>query len=193
MYIKKLLKKTPFLINPIINLLTSFFGIFYDPKYLKGKYFGRNITGWKWAWKGILWQKVFGFNKNIPWPVSPQIRISSAENLVFSLDDMKNFQTFGCYYQNFSAKIIIGKGTYIAPNVGFITSNHDPKNLNTHKEGKEIRIGKNCWIGMNVILLPGTTLGNNTVVGAGSVVTKSYIEGNVIIAGNPAKIIRSIK
>ena len=98
----------------------------------------------------------------------------------------------GSYYQSFG-KITIGKGTYIAQNVGIITANHDLHNLDLQAEAKDVIIGERCWIGMNSIILPGTTLGPHTVVGAGSVVTKSFEEGNCIIAGNPAKIIRNLQ
>lgn len=51
----------------------------------------------------------------------------------------------------------------------------------------EIKIGDNCFIGANTVILPGVTLADNIVVAAGSVVTKSFLENNIIIAGNPAK------
>src|SRR5699024_7764924 len=51
----------------------------------------------------------------------------------------------------------------------------------------EINIGDNCFIGAYSIILPGVTLSNNIIVGAGSVVTKSFNEPNIVIAGNPAK------
>ncbi len=54
----------------------------------------------------------------------------------------------------------------------------------------DLVIGDNCWIGMNSVVLPGVKLGEKTIVGAGSVITKSYEEGHCIIAGNPAKIIK---
>jgi acetyltransferase-like isoleucine patch superfamily enzyme len=59
-------------------------------------------------------------------------------------------------------------------------------------DGKDVVIGNKCWIGMNAMILPGVHLGDNTIVGAGSVVTKSFPEGNVVIAGNPAKLIKKL-
>ncbi len=57
----------------------------------------------------------------------------------------------------------------------------------------DVNIGEKCWIGMNSVILPGVTLGTNTIVGADSIVTKSFPEGFCVIAGNPAKIIKAIK
>jgi len=51
-----------------------------------------------------------------------------------------------------------------------------------------VRIGEKCWIGMNSVILPGVTIGDNTVVGAGSVVIKSFPDGNCVIAGNRLKL-----
>ena len=105
---------------------------------------------------------------------------------------MQIFHTFGTYFQALDAKIIIGKGTWIAPNVGLITTNHNVYNLDEHIPGKDIIIGENCWIGMNAVILPGVQLGPHTIVAAGAVVTKSFLEGNCIIAGVPAKIIKKL-
>ena len=58
--------------------------------------------------------------------------------------------------------------------------------------GKPITIGDNCWLGGHVTVLPGVTLGENVVVGAGSVVTKSFGD-NVVIVGNPARVIKTVK
>lgn len=149
--------------------------------------------GWKWILRYWFPQKVLGYARKIPFPIPRNVCISNPKELKFDSEDMVNFHSFGCYFQNINAKIIIGKGTKIAPNCGFITTNHDINHLNSHIEGKNIIIGKNCWIGMNSVLLPGVELGDKTIVGAGSIVTKSFKEGNAIIAGNPAKIIKKIK
>ena len=166
--------------------------LFYDKKYFKGRWFDEKIEGYKWAWKNLYMQKIHGYNSHIPWPVSHRMVINNSENIEFDVNDLNNFQHFGCYYQNFNAKIIIGKGTYIAPNVGIITSNHDVDNLDEHQPGKDVIIKEKCWIGMNSIILPGVLLGEKTIVGAGSVVTKSFPDGNCIVAGNPAKVIRNL-
>lgn len=165
--------------------------VLFDRKYLSGKWFENiNSGGWRWVWRSLIWQKILGFNRNIPWPVSPFIVIARPDNISFHNEDLQIFQTYGTYFQNFSGKIKIGRGTYIAPNVGIITTNHDPLNPDNHLESKDVEIGERCWIGMNSVILPGVKIGNNTVIGAGSVVTKSFPEGNCLIAGNPGRIIK---
>jgi acetyltransferase-like isoleucine patch superfamily enzyme len=84
--------------------------------------------------------------------VSPFIAVSApAANISFHPDDLNNFQTFGCYFQCFSGSITIGRGTYIAPNVGIITANHDLLDPSRHLPGADVSIGEKCWIGMNVV------------------------------------------
>ncbi len=184
---KAIKKKAFYAMLPILRFIGS---LFFEKKYLRGRYFDDSISGWKWLLRSIIWQKILGFNHHIPWPVSPLIIISNPKNIIFDVNDINNFQTFGNYFQNFNAKIIIGKNSLIGPNVGIITANHDIHNLYIHKSGKDVIIGNNCWIGMNSVILPGIKLGDHTIVGAGSVVTKSFPEGNVLIAGNPAEVIK---
>ena len=174
----------------IIVLVRIIARVFYKNKYLKGRHFKKQGKGWVWVLRGIWRQRILGFNRFIPWPTCHTITLANWKNIIFDQDDINNFQSPGCYFQNFSAKIYLGKGTYIGPHVGFITANHASGNLTGHAEGKDIVVGKNCWIGMNSVILPGVKLGNNVTVGAGSVVTKSCKENNVIIAGSPAKIIK---
>lgn len=164
---------------------------FYDSQYLKGRYF-KKITspGWQWAANDILHRILFQKHIGIQWPVSPYIDCTN--NIEFDVDDLANFSGSGNYFQTFEAKIVIGKGTYIAKNVGIITSNHDLENLDEHQPGRDVVLGERCWIGMNAMILPGVHLGEHTIVGAGSVVTKSFLEGNCIIAGNPAKVIKRL-
>ncbi len=167
--------------------------LMFSNKYIKGRHYkGITSEGWKWLTKGIWQQKILGHNRYIKFPVNSQSIVSS-NNIEFDPNDLNNFNHFGCYYQNFKGKISIGSGTYIAPNVGIITSNHCLYDLDKHQEGKDIIIGKKCWIGMNSVILPGVELGNHTIVGAGSIVTKSFKEGNCVIAGNPAKIIKKLE
>ena len=91
-------------------------------------------------------------------------------------------------------KVRIGDNVQIAPNVSIYTAGHPvhPESRNSGYEyGIDITIGDNVWIGGSVTILPGVTIGNNAVIGAGSVVTKD-IPADVIAAGNPCRVIRNI-
>ncbi|WP_334148922.1 DapH/DapD/GlmU-related protein [Hyphomicrobium sp.] len=176
----------------LVYIVSFVAGFFFDRRYLKGKWFDQRKIGWLWVVKGIWFQKVLGFNRGIPIPINPTSSISNFDNLILGEDNLNNFQSGGVYYQNYAAKIHIGDGCFIAPNVGLITANHDPGNPERTLPGKDIVIGSGCWIGMNAVILPGVTLGPGTVVGAGSVVTKSFPDGHQIIAGNPAKRISEL-
>lgn len=124
----------------------------------------------------------------------------------------ENTTVFAPFYTNFGRHIQLGKNVFInhgcsfldlggitieddvliGPKVNLITENHpiDPrkrKNLDL----KSIVIKKNVWIGANATILPGVTIGENSIVAAGAVVNKD-VPSNVIVGGVPAKIIKSI-
>lgn len=92
------------------------------------------------------------------------------------------------------AKVTFGDNCMLAPNVAIYTAGHPlhPDSRNSMYEyGIEVNIGNNVWIGGNTVILPGVSIGDCCVVGAGSVVTKD-IPAWSVAAGNPAKIIRKI-
>jgi acetyltransferase-like isoleucine patch superfamily enzyme len=177
--------------------LFSFF--LYDKKYIQGKYFrgkyhGIFSIGWRWATTDCFARIFLGINKGVPFPVSPRISIVNPQNIIFDVNDLNNFQGHGNYFQAIGDnKIVIGKGSWIAPNVGIITTNHDINDPELHSVGKDIILGEKCWIGMNSVILPGVILGPHTTIGAGAVVTKSFPEGYCIIAGNPARKIKDLE
>lgn len=92
------------------------------------------------------------------------------------------------------AKVKIGDNCQMAPNVAIYTAGHPvhPVSRNSAYEyGIKVTIGDNVWIGGNTVILPGVHIGSNTVIGAGSVVTKD-IPDWVVAAGNPCRVIRKI-
>ena len=90
--------------------------------------------------------------------------------------------------------IYVGDYTMFGPNVTLATPGHPilPKlREKQYQFNMPIHIGKNCWLGAGVIVLPGVTIGDNSVIGAGSVVTKD-VPANVVAVGNPCRVIREI-
>ena len=92
------------------------------------------------------------------------------------------------------AKVEFGDNVFIAPNCSFYTAGH-PLDYETRNKGleyaKPIKVGNNVWIGGNVVVLPGVTIGDNVVIGAGSIVTKD-IPSNVVAVGNPCRVIKKL-
>lgn len=90
--------------------------------------------------------------------------------------------------------ITIGSHCFIGPNCGMYTAVHatiaEERNQGLEK-ALPIVMGDNCWLGGDVTILPGVTIGNNTIIGAGSVVTKD-IPDNVVAVGNPCRVLRPI-
>lgn len=104
------------------------------------------------------------------------------------------FFNHGAYLMD-GAKITIGDHCFFGPNCGFYTASH-PLDVKARNAGYEkalpITIGNNVWFGGNVIVLPGVHIGDNCVIGAGSVVTKD-IPANYLALGNPCRPIRLIE
>lgn len=132
-------------------------------------------------------QKVVGFNRHAYWPVHFTSKVGNVANIYAGIDTAPGWSP-GCYIQG-GGKTVIGDYTQIGPNVGIISSNHDHYDSRHHIPG-EVSIGKYCWIGMGAVLLPGTVLGDFTVVGAGTIVTKQFPDGYCVLAGNPARLVK---
>lgn len=103
-------------------------------------------------------------------------------------------------YANFNLTLVddthiyVGDYTMFGPNVTIASAGH-PICPELRKQGYQynmaVHIGKNCWIGAGVVILPGITIGDNVVVGAGSVVTKD-LPSDVVAVGNPCRILRKV-
>lgn len=103
-------------------------------------------------------------------------------------------------YANFSLTLVddthiyVGDKTMLGPNVTIATAGHpiDPElRSKAYQFNMPVHIGKNCWLGAGVLVMPGVTIGDNSVIGAGSVVTKD-IPANVVAVGNPCRVLREI-
>lgn len=103
-------------------------------------------------------------------------------------------------YANFNLTLVddthiyVGDYTMLGPNVVLATAGHpilpELRPL-AYQYNMPVHIGKNCWLGAGVIVLPGVTIGDNSVIGAGSIVTKD-IPANVVAVGNPCRVLREI-
>lgn len=156
--------------------------------HIKVMYYSRSTQN-PVTWKYLLWQKVLGFNRKAYWPVHFTSIVNTPENIYAGIDTSPGYSP-GCYIQGIG-KVYIGDYTQIAPNVGVISANHDLYDSRQHIK-QEVIIGRYCWLGMNSMVLPGTNLGDFTIVAAGSVVTKSFPEGYCVIGGNPARLIKQL-
>ncbi len=103
-------------------------------------------------------------------------------------------------YANFNLTMVddthiyVGDYTMLGPNVVLATAGHPilPElREKAYQYNSSVHIGRNCWLGAGVLVMPGVTIGDNTVIGAGSVVTKD-IPANVVAVGNPCRVLREI-
>ena len=103
------------------------------------------------------------------------------------------FVNFGCVFLDV-ARIDLGDGCQIGPKVQILAADHPREAAQRragYESGKPIAIGANVWIGGGAILLPGIRIGDDAIVGAGSVVTRD-VPPAVVAAGNPARVLRGL-
>lgn len=136
-----------------------------------------------------LMQRLFkSVGKNV-W-IEPDFRCEFGKNITIG-DDV--YINFGCVILD-CGQVSIGTGTLIGPNVGLFSGNHTTDAEERANGGlipKPITIGDRVWLCGNVSVVPGVTIGNDTIIGAGSVVTRNIPSG-VIAAGNPCRVLREI-
>lgn len=159
------------------------------------------------ACKDILWR----YNHLTPSSHTEELRRLVRQLLGSCGDDVTILQPFYCdygknirlgdhIYINFHCTILdealvtIGDNAFIGPNVSIYTACHstNPVERNTREEwAKPVTIGNNCWIAGSVTILPGVTIGDNTTIGAGSVVVHD-IPANSVAVGNPCRVISQV-
>ncbi len=140
--------------------------------------------------RDFIFRRLLRQNAKTPWALHHTATIHCPEKIV---------RGKGVYpgdspgvYINATNGLIIGDYTNIGPNVGIITANHNFIDNTQHNTAPPVRLGKYCWLGMGAVILPGVQLGDFTICGANTVVTKSFDEGYCVLAGNPARVIKKL-
>lgn len=123
--------------------------------------------------------------------IHPTASLRCGQNIYFGKNSHIN--QYCCIWASDNSKIVMGDDLLMGPGVKIFSSNHGsnigmPMNIQTPVE-KDIIIGNDVWLGANSVVVAGVTIGDSTIVAAGSVVTKD-IPTNVIVGGIPAKIIK---
>lgn len=139
-----------------------------------------------------IFQRVLGINSTVPISVHYTSRIKGYKNMILSETAKYSFAVSA------SANIVasddtcleIGEDTIFAQNVCIRTSNHDLIDRKKYNK-KSVKIGKNVWLAHGVVVLPGVSIGDNSTIGANSVVSKD-IPPNVVAVGAPASPIKTI-
>lgn len=164
-------------------MISKLLGRIFYPRFRDESYFTGTIVRY------IFWQRILGNNRGAWWPVHHTSRILAPENVENGTKAPGS--ACGCHIDGRNG-IRFGKNVLVGPHVSIISCNHDINDYSKYVPSAPIVIGDDCWIATGAIILPGVCLGPHTVVGAGSVVTHSFPEGNQFIAGNPARVIRAL-
>lgn len=139
--------------------------------------------------KCFIAQKIMRINSHVPWPVHWTSEVKGFDNIQRGTETPGS--TLGCYIDGRNG-IILEENVWIGPRVSIISMNHDLQDYNQYRKTNPIRIGRDSLITTSSIILPGVVLGPHTVVAAGSVVTKSFPDGNQLLGGNPADVIKKL-
>lgn len=142
--------------------------------------------------RAVSWarQRLTPSLRDVYWPIHSSSIVQNARNIVIGVETSPGLMP-ACYLQGLGG-IDIGDYTQVGPHVGIHSNNHDVYE-NRVDRSAPVRIGAYCWLGMAAQVLAGVTLGDFTIVGAGSVVTHSFPDGYCVIAGSPARIIRNLE
>ena len=127
----------------------------------------------KW-FMNFIFQRIFRLNSDVPFQVHFTSSVIVGKGIFIGKNVWKSFAlSGGCYIQGGNG-IYIGDDTIFAPGVKIISANHDPKKQMAWSDASPIRIGCRCWIGANSVILPGVVLGDDCIVGAGTVVINQF-------------------
>ena len=156
---------------------------------LGGSGFGSRNLSIPMLLKCFLIQKVFRFNCNVKWPVHWSSRVTFPQRI--NRGTRFPGLSMGCHIDGRNG-INFGENVWVGPRVSIISMNHDLDDYHKYIKASPIEIGDNCWLAANAVILPGVTLGSHTIVAAGAVVSRSFPDGDQVLAGVPAKIVKKL-
>jgi acetyltransferase-like isoleucine patch superfamily enzyme len=152
-------------------------------------------TGWALWTINLLVQRLMRLDAECRYAKHFTSRVLHAHGLEIEEDCPKIRRSLavsgGCYI-NAADGLRIGRGTIWAANVAIVSQNHALENLDAAPPTAGIRIGRDCWIGFGAVILPGVELGDRTIVAANSVVRDRFPAGRVILAGSPARPVKTL-
>ena len=165
--------------------------------------FADKVSAWKRHVKCVglkkyvqmfIFQRILRINSDVPWPVHWSSIVGCPNNIKYKYWHAyrPNLGFSHCCYIQAINGIEVGINVRIAPGVKIISANHDVNDYDKHVPSNPIKIGDNIWIGANAVILPGVEIGNHTIIAAGAVVNKSFKEGNCILGGVPAKVLKQL-
>jgi acetyltransferase-like isoleucine patch superfamily enzyme len=169
------------------RFIVSIFGLLFFRWAYPG--FDFHAYPFRRLWKCFIAQKFLRINSHVPWPVHWTSEIKGYEGIKRGTETPGSAS--GCYIDGRNG-IELEENVLIGPQVSIISMNHDLLEYRQFRKENPIRIGRDCLLSAGCIVLPGIELGPHTVVAAGAVVTKSFPEGNQLIAGNPAVVVKKL-
>lgn len=172
-------------------MMKKFFVSFFGFLFFRWAYPGFDYRSFPFRllMKCFIAQKVMRINSHAPWPVHWTSEVKGYEKIQRGTETPGS--TLGCYIDGRNG-IILEDNLWIGPRVSIISMNHDLMDYNKYKDAPSIKIGRDSLLLTSCIILPGVELGPHTVVAAGAVVTKSFPEGNQLLGGNPAVVIKKL-
>lgn len=165
-------------------ILDGILRIFW-PAYMKSG----NPHAFRVVIKYWFFQKVLRVNSHVPWPVHPTSEVLAPQRI--QRGNRTPALSMCCHIDGRNG-VRFGKNVWMGHRVSVISQNHDLLDYAVYTAAAPVVIGDDCWLGAGCVILPGVELGHHTVVGAGAVVTRSFPEGNCVIAGNPARVVKTL-
>ncbi|MCQ2360729.1 MAG: acyltransferase [Paludibacteraceae bacterium] len=162
------------------------FGKVFFPHFCNDSYINSTLL------KFIFWQKILRINGSVPWPVHFTSKVIDAQKVDNDGGMRAPGYAMGCYIDG-RGGITIEEGVLIGPKVSLISTNHNETDYSQYVTKGKIILHRHCWVATGATILSGVELGEHTIVAAGSVVTHSFTEGNCLIGGNPAVIIKKLE